>query len=90
MPAASILRAASDAPSDSRAARIWKFSSTGPSSGSTTVNPRWVSPMTRPSDSSLRSASRTGVWLTWNRCGQVPLPQLLARGQLAGDDQLAG
>ena len=67
MPSASILRAASDAPSDSSAARIWKFSSTGPSSGSTTVNPRWVSPTTSPSDASMRSASRTGVWLTWNR-----------------------
>ena len=67
MPAASIFRAASDAPSDSSAARIWKFSSIRPSSGSTTVNPRCVSPSTRPSDSSRRIASRTGVWLTWNR-----------------------
>ena len=65
--AMSILRAASDAPSDSRAARIWKFSSTGPSSGAATVKPRWVSQTSSPSDSSRRIASRTGVWLTPNR-----------------------
>ena len=78
-----------DAPSDSRAARIWKFSSVLPSSASTTMNPRWLSPMTRPSTPAARSALLHRRLADLKALRQVALAQLLTRGELTGNDQLA-